>query len=184
MVDGRLLFIMFMVALAAILLALNVAHLGGPGGQAPAGAGCSGESGGVCVPASGVYFVIIGTEGCPHCRAMKEFLPSIGADTYFCEIMRSGSVCAKAYMELVTEGITQGVPVIAACSNTSKQLLFIEIGEYRNATWWRLAVASPSGSPAVYEAGKRVSDLDPVLAEKLYRLLCVEALRDAEKLKG
>lgn len=180
--------VLYLLLLAAVLLSLGVAlpHLlhGGEAGAAatPVSSGCGGGSGSLCSPVGSVYLVIIGTESCPHCRAMEGFLPGMGAAVFFCEIAEKGSTCAKAFMELFTSGVAPGVPVVAACSNLSKSLLFIEVGEYRNATWWRRVLLNPPREPEVYVAGKPKSSLDPVLAEKLSRLICVDAVKDAKQL--
>lgn len=137
--------------------------------------GCGSGNASICRPSSGVYLVIIGTLSCPHCRAMKDFLPSLGIGTYFCEIARKGSVCAKAFMELFESGIAPGVPVIVACSNLTKSILFIEVGEYRSQTWWSSVLSKPPSEPRVYIAGKPKTTLDPVLAEKLSKLICINA---------
>ena len=133
---------------------------------------------------SSLYLVILGTEGCPHCRAMKEYLPEIVNDTYFCEIMRQDSACAKAFMELVTAGITKGVPTIVACNKLTGQVVFVVVGEYRDTAWWRKVLANPPSEPTVYVEGKPVTTLDPVTAQKVSRLVCAEAVEkgDASKL--
>jgi glutaredoxin len=145
-----------------------------------AGSSCS--SGNVCVPVGSLYLVELGTAGCPHCRAMKEFLPGLGVEAYFCEVGHAGSACAKAFMKMFTAGITSGVPVIVACSNLTKTVVFIEIGEYKDKTWWLNMLHNPPSKPAVYEAGKLRTVLDPVLQQELSSLVCEEALKEATRL--
>ena len=55
-----------------------------------------------------------------------------GVDSYFCPVSRGA--CAKAFWRLYRMKVARGVPCIAACS--SRGLLFIVVGEYRDRGWW------------------------------------------------
>lgn len=191
MSDTWLLLVALFLVLAAAAAYYALSTSGGPAagnvsGTARGASGCGGSGGGgdVCVPEAGMYLVILGTGGCPHCRAMKDYLPRVYPDVYFCEIMRRGSVCAEAFMKLFTAGVTSGVPTIVACSNTTGRVVFVEVGEYRNTTWWRSVLLHPPARPMVYEEGKPKTQLDPVTEQELAAMLCRAPPPGAERLHG
>ncbi len=127
-----------------------------------------------------IYIMEIGDPGCPHCRAMEKFFSEklSGVKSYFCSIAKKS--CADAFWLLYNRHLTVGVPVIVVCDNTSRTIMFIEVGEYRNTTWWMSLLSTPPSGPVVYKVGERWKTLTVDEARELYQKLCVYTLRDSE----
>ena len=197
MVRGRGVWPLALVAALAALVAAAFTVLGGVGhsgapaqttagtataaSASPGAGGCGAAGSGVCTP---VELVIIGLRGCPHCRAMEEWLPSLGYPVAFCDI-RESLVCSDVFTELYNRGLAKGVPVIGACSGD--RLLFVEVGELRNQSWWLRALrgsTSGVGGVPVYWGTRLVTVVTGSDAEELSRAICGRALGAAKPVAG
>ncbi|ABM81182.1 hypothetical protein [Hyperthermus butylicus] len=132
----------------------------------------------------GRYVVILGSLGCPHCRALKAFfedkLPGVAL---FCSIDARDSTCARAFASLVTARITMGVPTSVVCDNSSRRVVAIVLGEYGDVAGWRqLLNLSPAQRIPVYTGSSIVGYVEPRDHTEFYKLLCLDTLQDAERL--
>lgn len=143
----------------------------------------SGAAGG-----SEAYIVILGSLGCPHCRALKSFFErEMPGTALFCSVDNRGSTCVKAFSVLFNARVTSGVPTSIVCSNSTERILAIVVGEVKDAGFWEklLAGSSPGGEIPIYYGEEKAGYLKPKSpeeAEKLYKLLCIETLRDSKLL--
>ena len=186
-----------LVALLAAALALLTHQPGGAAGQAAPVAGgsaastgsategstgCSGGAGNaVCTP---LELVILGLRGCPHCRAMEDWLPGLGYPVAFCDI-RESIVCSDAFTALYNRGLARGVPVVAVCS--AGRLLLVEVGELRDRGWWLRALRGGTagvGGVPVYWGTRLVDVLTGDAVKELSKAICRDALRAARPVEG
>lgn len=125
-----------------------------------------------------VFIVELGDPRCPHCRAMKEFFRSYVSETnvaaYFCSV--ENQVCAEAFWALYKLKATMGVPTIIACSKNG--VLFVEVGELKDANWWTSALTSHkptmNGDIPVYIAGEKYREIH--ITKELYQLFCTASI--------
>ena len=173
MKDLKHLIILTAVLSLAAAAAILASHNGGAAHAGITETQCSGKSGAdACTVETRIRLIIIGIPTCPHCRAMKELLGRLAPGTLFCPVTVRGSVCAKAFAQLVVSGITRYVPTIVACDTSSGRIAFVEIGEYRNTTWWIQMLEEPPGRPYIDAGGERIGVLPGYLADRLSRMLC------------
>ncbi|BES80548.1 hypothetical protein [Pyrodictium abyssi] len=138
----------------------------------------------------GRIVVILGTESCPHCRAMEAFFrEELPGRAYFCEITEKGSSCEAAFGLLVSKRVTMAVPTMVVCDTDRRVVEGIIIGEFRDAKWWRNVLENglPGGNETsipVYMVDRVTGamEVEPRAMEKLYSVLCNATLADAKPL--
>lgn len=128
------------------------------------------------------YIVLLAVKACPHCAAMEKFFKNLPVDSYYCDIQQSKE-CSDAFWKLYNKGVTRGIPTILVCSKDG--LLLVEVGEYRNATWWLTVPNSleplREGAIPVYITGKQKLQL--TLTSDLYDVLCVKTLEGSRPIR-
>ncbi|HID40601.1 MAG TPA: hypothetical protein EYP33_00395 [Pyrodictium sp.] len=134
--------------------------------------------------------MILGTESCPHCRAMISFFKeNFPGRAFFCEIANTNSTCRNAFSFLVRGGVTMGVPTMVVCDKSRSTVEGIIIGELKNVTWWQMAFENgvPGSNETVIPVYAGEEPIGTVRITQgnmtnLYDLLCSATLADAQKL--
>jgi len=178
-----------LVALLSVvlLLALDRIYTGEAATPAPAASSTATSS---QQELHGRMVVILGTESCPHCRAMEAFFrEELPGRAYFCEITEKGSSCEAAFSLLVGKRVTMAVPTMVVCDPDKRAVEGIIIGEFRDAKWWRNVLenglpGSNETSIPVYMVNRIAGamEVEPGAMEKLYSVLCNDTLADARPL--
>lgn len=186
------------VALAASALLLEYEYIGGSSVKAPVSIsvvekGKPAEASTMTNSGNGPgdrIVMILGTESCPHCRAMISFFKeNFPGRAFFCEIANTNSTCRNAFSFLVRGGVTMGVPTMVICDKSRSIVEGIIIGELKNVAWWQKAFEKgvPGSNETVipvYAGEKPIGTVRITEGNmtSLYDLLCSATLADAQKL--
>jgi hypothetical protein len=111
---------------------------------------------------------------------------------YFCSVDKRGSTCEKAFALLFSTGVTNGIPTMIVCDNMTDNIKAIVIGELESVKAWNeIFTAKHNTSIPVYIglrsryklAGYLKPKSEGKVLQELYKLLCVDTLKDSVKVR-